>query len=256
MTEPTIRFTDAIVSAAPPWLRRSVGGRVLRGIGEVVERVFHATSDGIATRFPGAVIGADDSLPYTGRDRRLARGPAEDATTYARRLRTWWDAHRRRGGSYALLEQLHLFLVNTEPRRWDLVARNGVRHILDGATGAITRDVIPVDKSDRWARMRVFVLFDGFPSISEQQRDAYTYIPREWDAAHVEETKVVAIWPPDGGGVWDYPPGELWDEPAGELWDEGALVVDELFAEGPPEDAMWVNGGPMVINSGYMVVDS
>jgi hypothetical protein len=251
MADEALTFTDAIVNLAPPWLRRTRGAAVLRGIGTVIERVFHATSDGVAVRFPGAVEGADDALPYIGRDRVIARGPNEDAATYAARLRTWWEAHQRRGGPYALLEQLHLFLVNTEPRQWDLVYRNGVRFILDGTTGAITRDKLTTTQTPRWARVVLFALFDEQPVITPEQKDNYTQIPRDWNAAHVEPIKTVAVF---GGGVWGYPEGELWGEPPGELWGEGALVVNDLFAS-IPEDVLTMNGEPVTMNSHYVTVN-
>lgn len=250
MADEPFDFVDAFVQVAPPWLRRTRGARLLRAFGDVTARVFHATSDGVAARFPGAVDGATDALPYIGRDRRILRGPAEDDATYAARLRTWWDAHARRGGPYALLEQLYLYLVNTEPRQWDLVYRNGVRFILDGVTGEITRDLLPTTLSTRWARAVLFALFDSYPSISTQQREAYIAMPREWAAAHMEPIPTVAVW---GGGVWGYPAGELWGEPVGELWGEGAFVVNDLYAN-VPEHAITIGGVPVTMLSDYVTV--
>lgn len=246
-------FAEAIVRVSPPWLRRRVGGALMRSFGAAIDTFIEASADGVAVRFPGAVTGTSDALPYSGRDRRILRGPSEDEATFARRLRTWWDAHRRRGSTHVLLEQLYLFLVNTDPRIWDHVTRNGMRHRLDGATGEITRDVIlePESMSDRWARAVVFMLFDAYPAISEAQKATYTAMPRDWAAAHMEPVQTVAVW---GGGVWDYPPGAHWDDDGDEYWDEGALVVNELYADGVPDDALVVNGEPMTTNSDYVTV--
>lgn len=252
-------FIDAFVNVAPPWLRRTRAAKVLRSLGDVTARVFHATSDGVAARFPGAVEGAVDALPYIGRDRRILRGPLEDDATYAVRLRTWWEAHARRGGPYAMLEQLYLYLVNTEPRQWDLVYRNGVRFVLNGAAasidapGFITRDRIEeYTLAPQWARARLFMLFDEYPEISLAQRDAYTAIPREWTAAHMQPIETVAIW---DGGVWGYPRGQKWGD-AGRKWGSGALVVNELFPDGAyATDGLDQRGGTMTQRSSYVTVD-
>lgn len=247
-------FVDAFVNVAPPWLRRTRGAKLLRAFGDVTATVFHATSDGVAARFPGAVAGAVDALPYIGRDRRILRGPAEDDATYAARLRTWWDAHRRRGGPYAMLEQLYLYLVNTEPRQWDLVYRNGVRFILDGVAGGVTRDKLDdITIAPQWARAVLIALYDDYPEISLAQRDAYTAIPREWSAAHMQPIPTVAVW---GGGVWDYPDdGLYWDSAPDEYWDEGALVVDDLFPDGAyTTDGLDQRGGTMTQRSSYVTV--
>lgn len=253
MADEPFDFVDAFVQVAPPWLRRTRGARLLRAFGDVTARVFHATSDGVAARFPGAVDGATDALPYIGRDRRILRGPAEDDATYAARLRTWWDAHARRGGPYALLEQLYLYLVNTEPRQWDLVYRNGVRFVLDGETGEIDRDKIDdYTVAPQWARAVLFMLFDDYPEISLAQRDAYTAIPREWSAAHMQPIPTVAIW---DGGVWGYPRGQSWGD-AGRTWGTGALVVGDLFPDGLyTTDGLDQRGGTMTQRSSYVTVD-
>jgi hypothetical protein len=256
-TEEPLSFVEAFLNIVPPWLRRTRGAKVMLGLGDVTAELFHRTSDSIAARFPYAVPGAEDSLPYIGRDRVITRGPLEDDATYAARLATWWDAHKRRGGPYALLEQLYLFLVNVEPRQWDLVYRNGVRFILDGTAPSIddpnliTRDKLTVSLGPRWARVVLFALYNAYPVITIEQRDAYTQIPRDWNAGHVEPIPTVAVW---GGGVWDYPEGVLWDEPPDEYWDDGALVVNELYAA-VPADVLTMNGEPVTMNSDYVTVN-
>jgi hypothetical protein len=236
-----LRFETAITRLTPPWLQRSVGGRVMRGIASVVDEHVDRLSGGVRIRFPGFdPLDIDpDALALTGRERRILRGPGETAATYASRLRTWWDAHRLRGGPYALLEQLRAFFAATYPVRMDVVAQSGTRYWMD-EDGVITRDSIvwEGDGTGKWARIWVFFYLTALPAslithagdvlvthagdtligealgggeVSDEFAALFTAIPREWSAAHIDKTTVVLL---AGDAVLvGYPPRLVSDPP-------------------------------------------
>src|SRR5690349_13488885 len=102
-------FASALLRACPPWLQGTVGAKLMLGIGDVLDAAWVRSNDAIKARFP-----RDDADPTAlaliGAERRIRRGPGEDAITYARRLRTWLDAHRTRGNAYTLLRQDRAYL--------------------------------------------------------------------------------------------------------------------------------------------------
>lgn len=138
-----VPYTEIVKRVTPPWLQRKVAGRLMLTLAEQADDMVTRAVQGVALRFPGALGGTIDpsSLAYTGRERRIRRGPGEDAVTYARRLRTWWDAHQTRGGPYALLGQLYAFFLDWLNVRMDVVYYSGTRRWMDVA-GVITRDSI------------------------------------------------------------------------------------------------------------------
>jgi hypothetical protein len=236
-----LRFEHAIKVITPPWLQRSVGGRVMRAIASVVDAHVDRLVFGVRMRFPGFDPSDidPDALALVGRERRILRGPRESAATYAARLRTWWDAHRGRGGPYALLEQLRAFFAGTLDVRMDVVAQSGTRYWMD-EDGVITRDAIEWDGdgTGKWARIWVFfyvtslartlvthagdrlvthagdvLIADSLLSgtISEEDEEMFRAIPREWSAAHIDKTTVVIL---SGDAVLvGYPPRLVSDPP-------------------------------------------
>jgi len=254
-----LTFVTGVTRAMPPWLKRTRGLRLLEAIGEQIDDVVDRTAEGVRLRFP---YDAPDpgALALTGRERRIRRGPGESAATYARRLRGWWDAHRTRGGPYALLGQLYAFFLDWLDVRMDVVYHSGTRRWIDTA-GAITRDAITweADGTDSWARFWVFfhvpalipgtgdtlitdageVLIteageslvtdaDISPSdLSLAEQDIFTAIPREWSAAHVDKISVVLLW--GERRLWAYPqPVPTWTAwgASGALWGEPPVVLE------------------------------
>lgn len=228
----------AIRRLTPPWLRRTVGAQVMEGIAEVVDDTAERFVQGVKLRFPGVPprpIDAD-ALALTGRERRIRRGPLEPEATYAARLPSWWDAHRTRGGPYALLEQLFAYWRDALGVRMDVVYHSGTRRWIDPA-GVITRDAITwgADGSSNWARIWVFfhlgdvldtvdvtdhlgdpILDDGDDpilartgslivggAVSDEDAENFKAIPREWSAAHVQRTTIVLLW--GEARLWGYP---------------------------------------------------
>lgn len=234
-------FEPELVKLLPPWLRRTVADRLVRGLAKEIDELVEKLRAGAKARFPG--WDEDDidpeALATIGRERRILRGPREPADVYAGRLRMWWDAHRGRGGPYALLAQLDAFFEWFLNVRMDVVYANGVRYSINTATpGVITRDEIVWngDGSGKWARFWVFfyvpatisslsgdtlitqdgdtlITQDGDTLITDatispdelgaEEEELFRAIPREWSAAHIDRAEVVLLW--DARRLWDYP---------------------------------------------------
>jgi hypothetical protein len=254
-------FATAIRRVTPPWLQRSVGGRFMAALAEQADTLIARVVDGVLLRFPGATATIDpDALALTGRERRIRRGPGESASTYARRLRTWWDAHRTRGGPYALLGQLRAFFLDWLTVRMDVVYYSGTRRWMD-EDGVITRDSITWSASgpsEGWANAWVFmhlpsviplgvatlITQDGDTLITQDgdeivatlaispsdmtaaDEEIFRAIPREWTAAHVPFIRVVLLW--STRRLWNYPqPVPTWSEwgASGALWGEPPVIL-------------------------------
>lgn len=138
MTRPL--FGSRILQVLPPWLQRTTGGRVMGALGDVLDVHTQRAFEALTLRFPRST--ETTALPYLGRDRRIRRGPAEPASSYARRLLTWWADHKQRGGPHALLRQIHAYLLDYAPGQIDLVYQSGTRFPCDETTSEITRSDI------------------------------------------------------------------------------------------------------------------
>lgn len=256
-----LRFERTIQRLSPPWLQRRVGGALLAAIGEQLDDLVDRVSEGVRLRFPDDDPDHAQALARLGRDRRILRGPGEDAATYARRLRSWWDAHRTRGGPYAMLGQLYAFFLDWLNVRMDIVYHSGTRRWVD-TDGTITRDAITwsvlPDGTEAWANIWVvyhlpetiplatsylvtsdgdrIVTAAGDPLVgsstitpdeaTEEELEIFRAIPRAWSAAHIPYVTVVLLY--GLGRLWDYPdPVPTWDEEAatGRTWDADVPVI-------------------------------
>ena len=255
-----LSFERTIKRLCPPWLQRSVGGALMGAIGAELDGLLDRVDEGVRLRFPDAVADHAEALPLLGRQRRIRRGPGEDAATYARRLRTWWDAHRTRGGPYALLGQLYAFFLDWLNVRMDVVYHSGTRRWQDAA-GVVTRDSVTwdADGTSLWAQVWVFlyvsetiprstaylVTYDGDrivqydgggilleesiapDEITPEEEEVFRAIPRDWSAAHVKTTFVVLLW--GERRLWNYPqPVPTWSGwgASGALWGEPPVVLE------------------------------
>jgi hypothetical protein len=219
------RFSDYVWRIGPPWLQRTMAVRILSAMMVPFDALADKTVDSIKARFPNAT---NDALPQIGRERRIRRGPAENAGTYSRRLLSWWDDHRGRGGPYALLRQLRAFWLDTYNVQIDVVSYNGLRHSID-TNGVITRDQITwtPDASGEWAQFWVFFHLTSDPGpLTPEQEANFLMIPIEWSAAHILREHVVLLW--GFCPMWDFPP------PVGD-WDAWAsgLTWDAWDAQAP-----------------------
>lgn len=217
MTTPTRTFRDLLRMVSPPWLQTGSAEKLLYAIGAQLDVFGDALVAGVKLRFPGLYSG--ESLGLIGRERRISRGLTETDDVYGGRLRGWLDGHRRRGGPYALLQQLHAFHApNTFPVQ--LLYRTGRRYSMD-ANGDITRDDVVFYPYSGWAYWWLVMEAAAYtPPLTAQQIADIALIPTEWNAAHAIGYAVVM---PPGGELWDYPPGHVWDESG--TWDTPDVVT-------------------------------
>lgn len=213
-------FATAIKLIVPPWLQRTSGAKLMMALGDVMDEQVDRTTDSVWLRFP-TDSPDPDALTYMGRDRRFRRGPNEPPTNFARRMLRWWEAHKRRGSPYEMLTQLWGYFYGTLSAPFDVVAYSGLRHSID-VNGVVTQDQITwsADGSNRWARIWVFFYLAADPGVlTEDQKEVYRAIPRDWSAAHLDKITIVLLW--GDAGLWGYPPGKLWGDTPGEVWGGG-----------------------------------
>lgn len=252
-----LEFAAAMIRVSPPWLRRLVGGAIMKGIGAPVDVEVDRNVEGVELRFPGGSNGVaihPDALGLIGRERRILRGPGELDETFALRLRGWWDSHRTRGGAYALLRQMYEFFLATNNVPIQYIA-NGGSSVTVAADGTFTRSVVAGWLGDgeyplKWARFFLVFYLDGdtlaFPLITEDgelvltedgepilvtvsiyaltasDMDVLCAVPREWSAAHIDRIYITLI--PSGGKAWGLPPGIAWGD-GGLVWGGGDAVT-------------------------------
>ena len=102
MADAPISFADSLVTLVPPWLRRTIGGPFLLGLGDELDVVRDLTAEASDARFPRAT--RPTALAPIGLDRRILRAPGETDANYATRLRrcfTFWDASGKEAGIVA-----------------------------------------------------------------------------------------------------------------------------------------------------------
>lgn len=219
-TRKPLSYLKMLEFVLPPWLLRIEGMKLISGLAAVIDGHRDRLVAGVKLRFPG--LYTIEGVDKIGRERRLRRGPNEDAEVFAERLQRWWEDHRTRGNGYALLEQMVAYLVGTLDPPYDVVSYRGVRHVMD-ADQAITRDTIiwGTDETGLWARIWVF-LYTTASSVSAATLESYTAIIRDWTPAHAVATLVVLH--PDTR-LWDYPqPVPDWDD----TWDwaDGPTTIE------------------------------
>jgi hypothetical protein len=197
-----VPFEEQALRVVPPWLRRRVGGAVMRALGATGDGLVARAVDAVGLRFPGF---NPDALSLLGRDRRVIRGAGESDETYTVRLRRWRTDHKKRGGVFGLIEQLRAYYA-AAPRQIDIVYSSGTRYVL-GSDGTITRDTISwtPETPDEWAKVWIFFHAATDPTpLTDEEAASLIAIPAEWTAGHIKSLRVVYLWP--GAALWDYPP--------------------------------------------------
>jgi hypothetical protein len=123
----------------------------------VIDALIEGAIDGVLAAMPGQIdapslggFPATEGLAATGRDRRIPRGLAEPAWTYAAALRNFRAIHRRDGLPFGLLEEVRRILSPSPPRIrlvtgagvWYTVEPDGTRqmHTPAGTGFAITAE--------------------------------------------------------------------------------------------------------------------
>lgn len=221
--------TEAMVLVSPPWLRREIGGAIMRSIGGSISRAIARNVAGVALRFPQGE--QPDALARIGAERRIRRGPGEDSFSYARRLRRWLDSHQIRGSMHGLLYQLHAYFLDSIGGVIDTIASNGAHHSVDAA-GTVTWDrVLSWNGSGvYWARFVAVIntsaatfpvpilnpegepALDGsgnptftdvaFADLGDEEDAILTAVFSDWKAAHIQCIDVVLRAPT--GELWGY----------------------------------------------------
>lgn len=203
---------DTMLNVSPPWLQRGLAKKILYALALHCDAFADALTAGVRQRFPGHY--SFESLPLLGRERRIPRAPSETDATYAARLTTFLDAHRRRGGPYALLEQLFIrFAPDNFPIDLVYVARG--RRFSMAVDGTVTRSFTtwqPDTSVAKWARWWLFYYTDRWAVTppTDDEIAELRLIPRQWNAAH-PFGKIVLL--SAGGELWGWPLGHVWGEP-------------------------------------------
>lgn len=230
-----LTFRDAIRSLVPWWASRedTLSGKLLYAVAVQLDALVDVHVAAIKSRFPG--LYTNETLPLLGRQRRIRRGPLEADAVFATRLRRWWDDHKRRGGPYALLEQVRAYWTPLA-FQIDLLYFSGRRFQAPADGSAITRDDIswePDNVPAKWARWWLVFFWPEVVGSDGTWADAGTWddggvwdsdltveevaniraVPTEWNAKHCFGRVVLLS---DGAELWDYPSG-TWDEPGG-VW--------------------------------------
>lgn len=214
---PIVTFRDTLRAICPPWLQGGIAEKLLYSMAVQLDSMGDALVAGVKIRFPN--VYTDESLALLGVERRIRRGQVEDAATYTPRLQRWLTDHQRRGGPYAMLEQVY---AHYKPNNFPIVLlyRSGRRFQMD-VSGNITRDTVPTLPNAAWAKWTMVYFSDAF-TIADAPDVAL--VPREWIAAHCIGDVVIL---PTGGELWDYPLGHVWDEPG--VWDTAIPPVQVVI---------------------------
>jgi hypothetical protein len=234
-------FRDGIRSLSPGWLRGTQAGGILYAVGLVLDGLIDMTAAGIMSRFPGYYTG--QTLPRSGRERKISRGRSETDDSYASRLQGWRSSHRLRGNPGELLRQFWAYWGGAYAAA--LVNSTGLRLTLS-AIGVITWDLLtewsPLDTPYRWPQWWLFV--DGTPfaatadgtwgsggtwgdgavwgsSLTPEQVAELRATPQEWNARHCRDAWIVLL--DTGLGLWGYPEA-VWGEP-GDVWGSDEPVI-------------------------------
>lgn len=212
MILPTYR--DAIRKLVPPWLQNGNAEKILYACLIQLDALGVALVSAVKLRFP--LVYSAESLGLIGQERRIRRGLLDTDETYATRVRSWLVQHRRRGGAYALLEQLHAYF-GTSSFPIELVYQSGARYSM-ATNGTITRDVLPslTTPGAPWCQWRLFYRTD---SIVTSDLVELALIPHEWAAAHVNAELIVL---PTGAELWNYPATRLWN--TSRAWNTTAVL--------------------------------
>jgi hypothetical protein len=196
---------DGVRTVVPWWAGHELSrpGKLLWAIALHADALIDACYAGLEIRFP--MLHSPETLSIIGRQRRIRRGPDETDDVYASRLSRWWDDHRRRGGPYAMLEQIRAYF---DPVAFpvQLIYRSGRRFSMP-VGGSITYDDIvwnPDALPEKWARWWLYyewptpIASDGTwgdpgtwsdggvwdSGLTPEEVADLRAVPREWNAAH------------------------------------------------------------------------
>jgi hypothetical protein len=239
-------FRDTLRNSLPRWLQGdnavTRAGRLVYAFGVHLDAVADALVGGVKSRFPG--VYSTETIPVIGRERRIIRGPFEGDDQYAARLRGAFDAHRRAGNPFALLEQLRAHLAPETPGVLvSVVNRNGTVYARDSSGapsvtgGTWDWDATPELWSRFWVVLRATKWTDeginSAPGVfgeagtmgstaTVEEVAAVRSIVSQWTPPHAQCVNVIVVL---DGAAWDadQPDGDwdLWGNrnPAAVYWD-------------------------------------
>lgn len=227
----------ALRATAARWARRYWASRVLYGIGIQFDALIDLTAEGLRASFPD--FAPPDGLAAIGKDRRIRRGFAEPAASYAARLKRWIPDRKTKGNPYTLMRQLRGYLTGYDVR-FRVVNNAGAWHTLfhDGTTDFYVNDNWNWDGStDPWSRYWVIIypptaLWNGDGlwgqgagtwgdggvwglNATHDQGKSIQAIINEWNPPHAQCAGIIVTWDmfafdPRSGGTAFYPDGTWW----------------------------------------------
>ena len=181
--------------------------------------VLEKTSEAIAMRSPG--LGDASSLPYSGAERMIARGPYETDVSYAARLVVWLDSWSHAGQARGVVSALAGYLTPVGPL---------VGSWLEGSGETITD-----------------IVFDGDPWDTVPMTIHDALAASDWDGHLYPKRRFVAIdaWGTASGITWA-PSTSVWGV-AGTWGDRtrswGLDIASSVAADLRSIVEMWKGGG-------------
>jgi len=105
---------DSIKTISPPWLSDGNAERYLYAFGLGSDMLIEKMQQATFARMPGRAPDPS-AIPYQAEDRALVQGVNETNAQFIARLITALDAWARAGSRVSVLEQLHAYLIGTQP---------------------------------------------------------------------------------------------------------------------------------------------
>lgn len=210
----TFRVLRTKVAAS--WLLEGEGGLVGYSLDLLKDAFVERTYLGHQARLPqndptGLTTAPEDALTAIGRDRLIVRGIDESASSYARRLLSYLDDHKRRGNPFELMHQLAGY-VNSPTAKFKTVDARG-NWYMRAADGTETSDLKLANWNwdgltvgTRWSRFWV-VIYPGTRWTSTETWGAagnWGEPPtRTWGTTATREQvvavrSIVNLWKPGG----------------------------------------------------------
>ena len=220
-----ITYRDSILRAAPAWLQRAWGSRLLYGLAIQWDALTDATVLAVKLRLPQYAIA--DAVPLIGRERGIRRGFDESAEGYAARLVRWVDDRRIKGNPFALLAQLKgyfagysgdMHVVNVYGM-WHTLKADGTKWSYfgdnwnwDGDTEAFSRYWVIIDNPTNDVTSAPLWTVDGTwdsggtwgddpthgwgLSITLDQVDSLQGIVADWNSPHEKPVNIIVNFEP------------------------------------------------------------
>ena len=113
-----LTYRDSLLNTVPRWLKGKWGKRLLYSNAIQMDAMGDTLYDGVISTYPG--LGDTNALALQGQARGIPRGISEVDATYTSRLIQWRRSRKRKGGVFALLEQVQAYL-QSPTGDWELL---------------------------------------------------------------------------------------------------------------------------------------